>query len=178
MLEIQRINTSDREYYEYMENLLTASFPPEEYRELSELKRYTDTLPRFYNNIILYDKKPIGLITWWDFDDFYYIEHFAIDPNHRNGGYGRKLMEHVSALLNRPIVLEVELPHEEMAERRIDFYKRQGFTLWEKEYIQPPYKAGYDGIPMYLMVLGSLDSNRDFDTVGLRIHRDVYHVIS
>ena len=43
----------------------------------------------------------------------------------------------------------VEIPEEEMAKRRINFYQRQGFSLWEKPYQQPPYslrKSGSDTI--------------------------------
>ena len=68
--------------------------------------------------------------------------------------------------LKRPIVLEVERPVEEMAKRRISFYQRQGFTLWEKDYCQPPYKPGDDFLPMYLMVHGELDCEKDFETIS------------
>ena len=79
-------------------------------------------------------------------------------------------------LLKRPIVLEVERPIEEMAKRRISFYQRQGFTLWEKDYSQPPYKPGDDFLPMYLMVHGELDCEKDFETIKKRIHKEVYGV--
>ena len=69
-----------------MEQLLVASFPTDEYRALEEEREYTDLKEIFYNNIILSDGAPIGLITYWDFGQFYYVEHFAIDPAQRNGG--------------------------------------------------------------------------------------------
>lgn len=68
------------------------------------------------------------------------------------------------------------MPVEEMAQRRINFYKRQGFTLWEKEYQQPPYKPGDPFLPMYLMVKGDLQCDRDFEEVKRRIHKEVYNV--
>lgn len=68
------------------------------------------------------------------------------------------------------------MPLEEMAQRRINFYKRQGFVLWEKEYQQPPYKNGDPFLPMYLMVYGSLQCKQDFDTVKKKIHKEVYNV--
>lgn len=176
MIGIKRITTKDKSYYDFLEQLLIASFPVEEYRDLDILKEYTDTLPHFYCNIILEDTTPIGLVTYWDLDSFYYIEHFAIDPNQRNGGYGRKLLNYLSETLHKPIVLEVEHPTEEMAQRRINFYQRQGYKLWEKEYFQPPYRDGYNELPMYIMVQGDLDPEKDFDMVKKRIHKDVYNV--
>lgn len=175
MIEIERINTGNTALYAFMEDLLVKSFPQEEYRELSVLKEYTDTIPAFYNNIIHSNGEPVGFITYWDLEDFYYVEHFAIDPNQRNGGYGRKLLDYLSQKLDKPIALEVELPNEEMAQRRINFYKRQGYVLWENEYFQPPYRLGFDVLPMYLMVQGNLDSEKDFEKVKTSIHRTVYN---
>ena len=68
-----------------MEELLVESFPPEEYRELEHLREYTDRIGNFHNNIIFDDDLPIGFITYWDFDGFYYVEHFATNPALRNG---------------------------------------------------------------------------------------------
>ncbi|NDV58694.1 GNAT family N-acetyltransferase [Bacteroides sp. 519] len=173
-MEIQRIKT-DTELYDYMENLLINSFPEEEYRELSDLKEYTDHKPIFFNNIILNEGKPVGFITYWDLDSFYYIEHFAIDPNQRNGGYGQKLLNYLSGILDRPMVLEVELPTTEMAQRRINFYKRQGFELWSNEYFQPPYKIGFTNLPMLIMVKNGLNSDKDFEAVKSKIHKVIYN---
>ena len=67
------------------------------------------------------------------------------------------------------------MPQEEMAQRRIGVYQRNGFTLWENEYYQPPYKTGDSFLPMRLMVHGALDSQKDYEKVKQRIYRDVYN---
>lgn len=95
MIRFQTISTSDVQHYQFMENLLIAAFPPEEYRELKELREYTDRTGNFYNNIIFDNETPVGFITYWDFNDFYYVEHFAIDPTLRNGGYGKKTLDYL-----------------------------------------------------------------------------------
>ena len=106
MLRLQRISTADKELYDFMEQLMIASFPPEEYRALDQLRLYTDTQPAFHNNVILDDETPIGLFTYWDFGAFCYGEHFAIDPARRNGGYGKRALEELCRIVHpRPIVL-------------------------------------------------------------------------
>lgn len=175
MIRFQRITTKDTALYSYMEQLMTASFPAEEYRPLAELCNYADNKSHFHCNVILLQDVPIGLITYWDFGHFHYVEHFAIDPSQRNGGHGRNALNHLCRQLNSPIVLEVEAPEEEMAIRRINFYKRQGFTLWETPYLQPPYKAGDGYLPMFLMAYGSLECTKDFESVKNCIYREVYH---
>lgn len=176
MIQFKRISTVDHELYQFMESLLQQAFPIEEYRDLTALRDYTDNKSLFNNNVILENGKPIGLITFWNFGDFAYIEHFAIDPNLRNGGYGKSVIESIVSELNIPIVLEVERPIEEMAERRINFYKRQNFELWNNDYQQPPYRIGDDYLPMYLMVNGKLSSDKDYDKVKSKIHKEVYGV--
>ena len=78
--------------------------------------------------------------------------------------------------LQLPIVLEVERPVEEMAKRRICFYERQGFTLWKNDYYQPPYKPGDDFLPMYLMVYGDLNPEKDYEDIRHKLHTVVYGV--
>ena len=74
MIKLQPISTSDLQHYKFMEELLVDAFPPEEYRQLEELREYTDRTGNFHNNIIFDDDLPIGFITYWDFDRFYYVE--------------------------------------------------------------------------------------------------------
>ena len=95
MIRLQRITTADTSLYSYMEKLMTQSFPSAEYRELEDLRKYTDTKIHFHNNIIFHNDAPVGFITYWDFGHFYYIEHFAIDPTQRNGGHGKSVLNHL-----------------------------------------------------------------------------------
>lgn len=176
MIHFKTIIDTDQKEYHLMEKLLTAAFPKEEYRELAELRAYTVKHPLFHN-IAIYDQENfIGLITYWDFDSFYYIEHFATDARERNKGYGQQILSLLTAQLKRPIVLEVELPNDEYAKRRIEFYKRNGFVLWEKEYSQPPYRSGEQELPMALMVQGSLDPEEDYKNVREKLYTEVYGV--
>ena len=161
MIKLQPISTSDLQHYKFMEELLVDAFPPEEYRQLEELREYTDRTGNFHNNIIFDDDLPIGFITYWDFDRFYYVEHFATNPALRNGGYGKRTLEYLCNHLQLPIVLEVERPVEEM---------------WKNDYYQPPYKPGDDFLPMYLMVYGDLNPEKDYEDIRHKLHTVVYGV--
>ena len=175
MIEIKRLHSSKSPYYPFIEQLLTLSFPTEEYRPLVEWKRYTDEVEAFHNQVILNDDRPVGLVTHWDFGSFCYVEHLAITPEARNGGYGGRLLQLLQAHLQRPIVLEVEEPTEEMARRRIGFYQRHGFQLWGNPYLQPPYREGDGLLPMHLMASGALGEEEVFDEVKQTLYREVYH---
>ena len=64
MIRLQPISTSDVQHYQFMEDLLIAAFPPEEHRELKDLREYTNRIGNFHNNIIpLWDSLPTGIST-------------------------------------------------------------------------------------------------------------------
>lgn len=173
-LYIHRIQDSDTIEYRSMEELLTSAFPEEEYRDLAEMRSFTRSRQKFHNNLVYDGGTFIGLITYWDLGHFFYVEHFATLPEMRNHGYGRAILEKLKSQLHKPIVLEVECPTEEMAQRRIGFYGRQGFKLWKHEYMQPPYRPGGKSLPLLLMAYGDLDEDKDFEAIEKMIHKEVY----
>lgn len=175
MISIKKIKTTDLEY-PFTEELLTTAFPPEEHRELPLQREYTDNNARFQNNIILDNEVPIGCISYWDFDDFYYIEHFAISPDFRNGGYGKKVLEYINEHIAHPIVLEVELPENEMSKRRIGFYERIGYELIKEEYFQPPYRKQDSNLPMFLMIYDKHKQKREIEHIKRTLYKYVYNV--
>lgn len=177
-ISLRRITDTTDSDYAFMEQLITQAFPREEYRDLAELRRLTESSPLFHNNIIIDEKRggiPVGLITFWKLPGFYYLEHFATSPEARNGGIGARTLRTLTDLLGgEPMVLEVEEPTGELEQRRIGFYTREGFRFWEKDYLQPPYREGDGFLRLYLMAKGRLDPERDFPAVRDAIHREVY----
>ena len=143
---------------------------------MEQLREYTDRTGNFHNNIIFDDDLPVGFITYWDFDSFYYVEHFATNPALRNGGYGKRTLEYLCNYLKRPIVLEVERPIEGNGKTTYQLLSTSRLYAVGKDYSQPPYKPGDDFLPMYLMVHGELDCEKDFETIKKRIHKEVYGV--
>lgn len=176
MIQLRPIRTNDASYA-FVENLFLTAFPEDERRDIEAQRYNTDNNLLFHCYLAEEDNEPVGFFTFWDFGAFCYGEHFAIAPNRRNGGYGQQTIRALLKLINRPMVLEVELPKEEMSRRRIGFYERQGFTLWEKvPYMQPPYREGGHSIPMYLMATDGLNPKEDFEHVKQCIYKEVYLV--
>lgn len=174
MIEIKQVKTQDEANYAFVEELMHTAFPREERRDTAQQREYSDNNPLFCSNILIEDGKQVGMISYWTMGDFYYIEHFAIAPTLRNGGCGKRVLETIKERLQAPIVLEVEEPNDEMSTRRIHFYRRLGFTLHEKPYIQPPYRAGDSGLPMFLMTYGEIDMDKHFERVKRTIYKEVY----
>ena len=117
--------------------------------------------------------KLLGLLTTWHFEDFIYIEHFAIDPTLRSQGYGSEALKAFIHEHGKPIVLEAEPPTDAFSIRRIRFYERIGLTLYDFPYMQPAYTE--DSHPVELRLMGTLDTNATpLPLVSQILHREVY----
>lgn len=81
-----------------------------------------------------------------------YLEHFAVNKDCRSSGIGGLMLSHYIKQKKQPMVLEVELPNDDISKRRIDFYKRLGFSLNLYEYVQLPLrKKGPRPTQLYFM---------------------------
>lgn len=168
----KRLTDTDSNEYIFTEKLLVETFPTDEYREIKKQRMNVKNCNLFHMNIIYVSTTPVGLISFWKFDTFTYVEHFAILPAFRNCGYGTEIIKKLIKE-EKTIILEVETPTDEASERRIAFYKRCGLILCEKEYIQPAYRNDSNEVPMYLMACG-IELNDIFEYVKDNIYRSVY----
>ena len=109
MIALQPIHT-EHALYLFVEKLLHSAFPSDERRDDEQQRAYTDGNDKFRCLLIREFDKPIGLLTYWDFVDFVYVEHFAIDESLRGNGLGEQAMRTFLQDMDRPVVLEVETP--------------------------------------------------------------------
>lgn len=174
-MEIRDLDLSNSEELAFIDNLYVESFPLSERRPVNAmLDLYKGSLP-FVISVAIEDGRLVGFLTSWDLGEFIFAEHFAISPEFRNGGYGRKVME-LFKQVSKPIILEVELPTTILSERRVGFYQRLGFRLWDNvQYQQPAYYDHTGAIPMKLMTYGDLNVERDLVDIRSKIYSIVYN---
>lgn len=163
--------------YPFVEQLFVDAFPPDERRPLPDQRSNTDNNTRFQCLLVTdRNQKPTGFITCWDLGICLYVEHFATSPEMRGAGIGSAILRDFLTKAGKPVVLEVEHPDTEIARRRIGFYRRNGFELWEDvDYIQPPYSPGQSAVPLLLMATPGL-SREDASKIIAAIHTQVYGV--
>ena len=174
-MDTKIITTSDTAGFSLVERLLTEAFPEDERRPLDAFRRLADHDGRFSVILLSDGAVTAGFITVWDFDGFRYVEHFAIISAMRGGGLGGEAIRNFVAADPMPVILEVEPSgSNDMADRRIAFYERCGFTGHRDfEYIQPPYSPGLPEVPLMLM---TSDKGVDLGTTAGEIRRRVYGV--
>lgn len=168
------VHTQDA-HYAQAEALMLQAFPAEERRPTEQQRFFTDHQPLFHPHVLMEGDKFIGILNYWTLDDFVYVEHLATDPALRGGGLGSQALHLLAEQADCPIVLEVEPPTYDLAIRRIEFYRRNGYRLWEAQsYIQPPYTESLCALPLLLMVKGALDEQHDFARIRKLLHLHVY----
>lgn len=175
-MKLRRITTSDAKEYTFVEGLLTEAFPSDEYRDLGQMREYTDSNDRFSVYLIIDSDEYAGFITIWNFEGFIYVEHFAILPSMRNRQLGSRVLAYVDAMVNKSVVLEVEEPEDDLTRRRIGFYQRNGFELLPEEYRQPAYRADSASLPMRIMVKEKSAKNLSMNSIKAALYKHVYGV--
>lgn len=174
MIWLEQIDANHSDYY-FVERLLHSSFPKEERRPDVMQRHNTLYNDKFHTLLIREDDKYVGLLSYWDFNDFRYIEHFAVDARHRGSGIGANALKLFIKRGSSPVVLEVEPEGStQMASRRIEFYRRNGFELWRTPYVQPPYRPCSLPLPLSLMSTAGLDETKAFSHIQRVIHHEVY----
>lgn len=173
MVELQEIE-SEHEHYGFVEALLHTAFPENERRDDDRQRWNADNEEQFHCLLASDGKSHVGVLTYWDFDTFLYIEHLAIDEALRGKGYGKDVLGTFLGSHTKPVVLEVEHPTDEASRRRISFYERCGLALWRCDYLQPPYREADEWLPLYLMVTPGFSFEHDYELISQTIHQNVY----
>lgn len=115
----------------------------------------------------------VAICAVWNFKDFVYVEYLAVDGSLRNKGIGSKILSLLKEKYAKDLVLEVEKPENAMAKKRIEFYKRNGFSLLEDFYMQPPYAEGLNELELKIM---TTNPTIPFNTIKHTLHKEVYGV--
>jgi GNAT superfamily N-acetyltransferase len=178
MMEKQTLScvSPDRERLSGIRTLYEASFPADERRHFDDVIRLMETEPAFRADIYTEGDDMMGFILYWRFPSFLYAEHFAMRETVRGKGYGRTVFRDFLAQADRPVVLEVECPEDEISRRRIRFYERLGLVRSSRPYLQPPYSPDRHPVVLSLMSYGHIDLEERFDEVRNVLYSNVYGV--
>lgn len=172
---IQLTDLSQSGHRHFAKDLFESAFPDEERPPFGELKHRNKQ--KFHFMVATNDTDDgdefVGILSYWTFDDFVYIEHFAIEEELRNLGLGKAVFLNFLSQQQKQIVLEVELPHDETSDHRIEFYSSMGLISNPQQYIQPPYKKGQVSVPMMIMTKYEIN-DEEFSEIREILYHEVY----
>ena len=166
-------NLADSDHSHFAQELFEEAFPEQERPPFSSL-RHRDA-GKFHFLVAENGDDPVGILTYWTFDDLVYVEHFAIDEELRNQGLGKAVFLNFLSQQTEQVVLEVELPNTEEADHRVEFYASIGFFSNPQPYIQPSYHNDDRSVPMIIMSKYELDDD-EFEEIKQLLYREVYGI--
>lgn len=153
--------------------LIKKSFPGNEHRGFERQKALLEK--NIYEILFCFDNNEvIGILAYWHLDSFVFIEHFAVDEFARGNGVGTKMLEFIKKTYQITIILEVELPCNEISKRRILFYKRNGFCYNDFEYYQKPLNPGDEPLPLRIMSYPGEITSKEFQKIIKTLVNSVY----
>lgn len=168
-----QLKKTGREQFDAVYRIMEQSFPADERRPYSEQEVLLEN-PHY--SLYIYQEQDVkAFIAAWEFDDFVYVEHFAVDEKYRNARLGGKMLKEFTEKQNKTVCLEVELPETALAKRRIGFYERNGFFYNDYEYFQPPISEGKKIVPLAIMTSGKHIDYETFNGIRSVLYKEVYN---
>ncbi len=172
MLEELNIHEFDKVY-----DIMQKSFPPNEIR--SHQGQKVLLTKDGYKIYVVNDEKCDEIkafIAVYKFESFVFVEHFAVNEKFRNEGLGGQMLKWLIGRSGKMICLEVEPPDSDMAGRRINFYKRNGFFMNQFPYTQPSIEEGKQPIELFIMSSSRPLTEREFEDIKSVIYKNVYSI--
>ncbi len=163
------------ELFEDFYDIMTSSFPKEERRTREGFLELIKSSEKYRIYALLDGEKLVAFFSIWELEGFTFGDHFAVSENLRNKGLGAELLKKVLQNSQLPFILEAELPDCEIAQRRQDFYTRNGFKINHFPYLLPPMQEGCQAIPMHILSYPESLSESEFKTVKETLYKEVYN---
>lgn len=174
-MKFKKLKVTDSKEFNEAWNIYKNSFPSDERRTLkSQQELIKNNQYSFFK--VTKDEALVAIIAIWNFQDFLFIEHLAAKKEMRGKGIGTELLKEYLSKSKKQIVLEVERPKNEIANKRIEFYKKIGFKLNDFDYIQPSYGIDKKPIPLLLMTYPKRISDSEFQSIRKKLHTIVYEL--
>lgn len=129
-MKLVKITSSSDPRISRVPELYEEAYPVEERTETKRLLQMIEDCPQMTFNAIMDDNDEFsGMAVIWDLGICRYLLYLAILNEKRNLGLGEAALKALKDELDLPIILEVELPSDNLKQRRIGFYMRNGFHI-------------------------------------------------
>lgn len=155
-------------------NILKKSLPKEEMRDYIGQKMLLNKIN--YNPLVFRENdKVLAIMATWNFEDFIFLEHLAIDERLRGKGLGQILLNKYLNNCEKKVFLEVEPPDCEVSKKRIRFYEKLNFKLNDFNYLQPPLNPSDDPLELKIMSFNTKIEEKGFEKYKNIIYKEVYN---
>lgn len=147
------IDSINHPLYKSFEELYISSFPVFEQRTKAQQETAFNN-GKYHLTGFQEDGAFIGFISYWEFDHYIYIEHFAINTGIRGKGYGSILLDTFINSTSKIVLLEIDPVTDDISRARLRFYKRCGLHENPYPHKHPVYRKEYQPHPLVVLTSG------------------------
>ncbi len=171
MISLKKLN-SEEEIAQILPHY-ESTFPADERRDRDDFLSLSENTSVDILGI-LEDEISIGYAVVWNLNSFYFLEHFEVFKEFRNRKFGASVLKILTQTYPKMILESEPSDFNEIAQRRIAFYERNGFHIIEKHYLQPSYGEGKNSMELYLMA--NFQNHEIPESIAI-IHQNVYRFL-
>lgn len=153
MPELHRIKSLTDPWYERFHHIYSVSFPLYEQRNEKQ-QEYAFGFNHYYLECGIENQTILYFIAYWDYKDYIYIEHFAVNPDHRGLNVGTVALQNIIEEKKKLILLEIDPLNTELAMKRYRFYRKLGFVENDYQHFHPPYDLQLPAHQLVILSLG------------------------
>lgn len=171
-MELVNIDNIAHPLYDSFAKLYSTAFPIFEQRtEAQQTRAFSH--PKYHLSGYKEDNIFIGFISYWNFQEYIYIEHFAIDRQLRGSGYGSQILKDFISRESKIVLLEIDPITDDISRSRLRFYQKCGFYENPYPHIHPPYRDGYKGHELLILSSPQTISPKGYDMFQKDLHKTV-----
>lgn len=128
--------------YATFKELYANSFPIFEQRT-EQQQQVAFAQPQYHLTAFQDRETFIGFISYWEFEKYIYVEHFAINQALRGKGYGGEILKNFITDNPKIILLEIDPITDPVSAARLKFYQRYDFYTNPYPHTHPAYRQSY-----------------------------------
>ncbi len=168
------IQSCDHPLYKPFQDLYRTSFPVFEQRSA---KQQAEAFQNERYKLLAFteDDTLLGFISYWVFDTYRYVEHFAVHTDLRGKGYGSCLLRTFIQSTDKIVLLEIDPIRDSISEARLRFYRRCGFHENPYPHKHPAYRNEYQPHPLIVLTTERKLSKDEYRIFNLDLNTIVMH---
>lgn len=162
-MHLIHINNTRHPLYPAFKSLYAISFPLFEQRtEAQQEEAFLCT--NYHLTGYAEQDNLIGFVSYWEFPDYLYIEHLAVNQTLRGKGYGSRILNDFISRTSKIVLLEIDPVTDEVSEARRKFYEKCGFCANPYPHTHPPYRNGYQAHPLIVLTSGRKITSQEYES--------------
>lgn len=142
-------NTGDSWYISFS-SIYSVSFPVYEQRNTCQQNEAFRN-PHYHLATLIENEEVASFISYWEFDDYIYIEHLAVNQKLRGKNIGSITLNDFAKTTKKTIILEIDPLIDDISEKRLHFYEKLGYKVNPYKHHHPSYDEQFP--PHELLVL-------------------------